>query len=221
MSSFKTATQALSAKNSAGEPTPATSEDSAQPASSRTEKDAENAAQSSLDAATAGNDSTGAVAGVASASGGSKDSTNEGADKQSGKELLPNGIPKVVFDIKTPTAQRAGSEASGVHLDAADSHLDLQVDQKNPLKASCMHTGGFQYMWKGVRATHGVKGRGKYFFEIKVGPKPAKVVMPDTPANTQHVCRVGVSQPLTSLHLGNYFFNFFDGKWIKNRIIVC
>ncbi|OEH80029.1 spry domain-containing protein [Cyclospora cayetanensis] len=126
-------------------------------------------------------------------------------------ELLPNGIPKVVFDVPTSATTNAGGVAGGsadftrfgVCLDAADSHLDLQIDRNNPRKATCMHTDGFQYLWKGVRASHGVKGSGKYFFEVKVGPKPAKVVMPDTPESTQHVCRVGVSQPLTSLHLGD------------------
>ncbi|KAL8426667.1 hypothetical protein Efla_005924 [Eimeria flavescens] len=109
---------------------------------------------------------------------------------------------------KTPLASAPGSGLSGgavtaaVHLDAADAHLDLQVDKNNRLKATCMHTGGFQYLWKGVRATYGVKGKGKYFFEVQVGPRPAAVIMPDTPPSTQHVCRIGISQPLTSLHLG-------------------
>ena len=147
------------------------------------------------------------------------DPTNSAADKsgeqKTAKELLPNGIPKVGFEIQRPAAAApsggsTGSNVFEVHLDAADSHLDLQIDKDNPVKASSMHTGGFQYMWKGVRSTHGVKGKGKYYFEVKVGPKPAQVVMPDTPASTQHVCRVGVSQPLTSLHLGKQLTN--DGS---------
>ncbi|CDJ41425.1 SPRY domain-containing protein, putative [Eimeria tenella] len=118
------------------------------------------------------------------------------------QELLANGLPKIVYDLPSGGPPSRTCDG-GVYLDAADSHLDLQINKENPLKASCMHTGGFQYMWKGVRSTFGVKGNGKFYFEVKVGPKPAPVVMPDTPASTQHVCRVGVSQPLTSLHLGD------------------
>ena len=128
--------------------------------------------------------------------------TAEATKGGKGPELLANGLPKIVYDLPSASSSSSGGARPNVYLDAADSHLDLQIDKENPLRATCMHTGGFQYMWKGVRASCGVKGRGKFFFEVKVEQKSAPVVMPDTPINTQHVCRVGVSQPLTSLHLG-------------------
>lgn len=136
----------------------------------------------------------------------------DGCKVAEGHELLPNGIPKIVFDISTaPVCNRSGStpgfKYTGdrcVTLDLADCHLDLVIDTSNPLQAKCMHEDGFQYMWKGVRATKGAKNKGKFFFEVKLVECPP-VVMPDTPSATQNVCRVGVSQPLTSLHLGRFF----------------
>ncbi|KAL8451881.1 hypothetical protein Emed_001761 [Eimeria media] len=130
------------------------------------------------------------------------------------KEGAPQGAPKTGAACSSakssggpppsgekgkPADKPAGCE---VHLDASDSHIDLQIDKETKLKGTCMHTGGFQYLWKGVRTTYGVKGSGKYYFEVQVAPNPPAVIMHDTPTNTQHVCRVGVSQPLTSLHLG-------------------
>ncbi|KAL8446278.1 hypothetical protein Emag_004778 [Eimeria magna] len=143
-----------------------------------------------------------------------KASTNKPASTPPGKDGAPKSVAAstsakgsggpMPSGEKGKAAQKpAGTSAAcDVHLDASDSHIDLQIDRETKLKGTCMHTGGFQYLWKGVRTTHGIKGTGKYYFEVQVAPNPPTVVMRDTPANTQHVCRVGVSQPLTSLHLG-------------------
>ena len=39
-------------------------------------------------------------------------------------------------------------------LDPWDAHLDLRIEGEC-LDAECMHDGGFQYLWKGARATFG------------------------------------------------------------------
>lgn len=115
--------------------------------------------------------------------------------------------PRIVYDLG-PSSSSHGSHTGaspeylgGMRLDAADAHLDLEIDPSTGLSASCLHTNGFQYTWKGVRTTYGVKGFGQYYFETKVVKCPT-VVMPETPANTQNVCRIGVSLPLSSLFLG-------------------
>ncbi|PFH32052.1 SPRY domain-containing protein [Besnoitia besnoiti] len=100
-----------------------------------------------------------------------------------------------------PAAEASSSRLFPVRLDAADGHLDLQVDAESGLSASCLHTNGFQYTWKGIRTTIGVRGAGKFYFETKVTGTP-EVVMPETPPNTRNVCRIGVSLPLSSLYLG-------------------
>jgi len=87
-----------------------------------------------------------------------------------------------------------------VGLDAYDSHLDLRINPDG-LGATCLHTDGFQYMWKGSRATHGVRG-GAYMFEVRV-VEALPVSMPDTAKATQNICRVGASMPLSSLFLGD------------------
>lgn len=164
---------------------------------------ASTAAPTNTDAAAPANTAPAASEGEPSSSAAASAVEAAGEEVKPAKkqELLANGLPKIVYDLPSGAPPSRACDG-GVYLDAADSHLDLQINKDNPLKASCMHTGGFQYMWKGVRSTFGVKGNGKFYFEVKVGPKPAPVVMPDTPLSTQHVCRVGVSQPLTSLHLG-------------------
>ncbi|CBZ51182.1 putative SPRY domain-containing protein [Neospora caninum Liverpool] len=137
-----------------------------------------------------------------------------------GKRVPP---PRIVYDLPPPASSSSASSSSPsssspsssssssssssaptllpVRLDAADGHLDLQVDAATGLTASCMHTNGCQYTWKGIRTTYGVRGTGQFYFETKV-THAAEVVMPETPAHTRNVCRVGVSLPLTSLFLG-------------------
>jgi len=87
-----------------------------------------------------------------------------------------------------------------VTLDKWDSHLDLRISEDGKT-ASCLHKDGFQYMWKGARATHGIIG-GCYYYEVKV-VKNLHVDMPDTAPKNQNVCRVGASLPLSSLFLGD------------------
>jgi heterogeneous nuclear ribonucleoprotein U-like protein 1 len=88
-----------------------------------------------------------------------------------------------------------------VTLDQLDSNLDMRVNTDDALSASCLHTEGFQYMWKGIRATHGVLG-GAYYYEVKI-TKNCMVEMPDTAPKNQNIVRVGASLPLSSLFLGD------------------
>jgi len=85
-------------------------------------------------------------------------------------------------------------------LDQWDSHLDMRIADSG-LEATCLHDMGFQYMWKGCRATHGVIG-GAYYYEVKV-LQSLRVDMPDTAPKNQNVVRVGASLPLSSLFLGD------------------
>eukprot|EP00397_Hematodinium_sp_SG-2012_P023410 GEMP01024318.1.p1 GENE.GEMP01024318.1~~GEMP01024318.1.p1 ORF type:complete len:487 (+),score=117.30 GEMP01024318.1:125-1585(+) len=87
-----------------------------------------------------------------------------------------------------------------VTLDQWDSHLDCAISDDG-LEAMCLHTDGFQYMWKGARSTHGAIA-GTYMFEVKV-IENLRVVMPETSARNQNILRVGCSLPLSSLFLGD------------------
>jgi len=86
-----------------------------------------------------------------------------------------------------------------VSLDKWDSHLDCAISDDG-LEVTCLHEDGFQYMWKGVRATHGVIS-GCYMYEVKVNENH-RVSMPETSAQNQNIVRVGCSLPLSSLFLG-------------------
>jgi len=85
-------------------------------------------------------------------------------------------------------------------LDQWDSHLDMRISDSG-LEATCLHKEGFQYMWKGARATHGVIG-GAFYYEVKIVQSLA-VDMPDTAPKNQNIVRVGASLPLSSLFLGD------------------
>jgi len=85
-------------------------------------------------------------------------------------------------------------------LDPYDSHLDARV-QKDGLTVEAMHTDGFQWLWKGVRANYGITS-GIYMYEVKVLENQS-VVMPETKPQNQNILRCGFSQPLTSLFLGD------------------
>jgi len=85
-------------------------------------------------------------------------------------------------------------------FDPYDSHLDARVE-RDGLTVGCLHEDGFQYLWKGVRANYGIKG-GVYMFEVKV-LEHQSVRMPETKPQNQNILRVGFSQPLTSLFLGD------------------
>jgi len=87
-----------------------------------------------------------------------------------------------------------------VFLDPYDSHLDARV-QRDGLTVETLHTDGFQYLWKGVRANYGIT-TGIYMFEVKV-VEHSKVQMPETKPQNQNIMRCGFSQPLTSLFLGD------------------
>merc|ERR1719188_431415 len=85
-------------------------------------------------------------------------------------------------------------------LDPYDSHLDARVE-RNALTVETLHTDGFQYLWKGIRANYGVK-KGIYMYEVKV-VENCRVKMPETKPENQNILRCGFSQPLTSLFLGD------------------
>jgi len=85
-------------------------------------------------------------------------------------------------------------------LDPYDSHLDARV-QKEGLSVESMHTDGFQYLWKGIRANYGIT-KGIYMYEVKV-LEHQRVQMPETKPQNQNILRCGFSQPLTSLFLGD------------------
>lgn len=87
-----------------------------------------------------------------------------------------------------------------VTLDKWDSHLDLAISDDGN-EATCLHTDGFQYMWKGCRGTHGITG-GTFMFECKV-VENLRVSMPDTSARNQNIFRIGCSLPMSSLFLGD------------------
>lgn len=87
-----------------------------------------------------------------------------------------------------------------MYLDPYDSHLDARIG-RDGLTVDALHEDGFQYLWKGVRANYGIT-KGVYMYEVKVLDHPA-VKMPDTKPQNQNILRVGFSQPLTSLFLGD------------------
>jgi len=87
-----------------------------------------------------------------------------------------------------------------VTLDNWDSHLDCAISEDGG-EAKCLHENGFQYLWKGARATHGVTN-GVYMFEVKV-EENLKVCMPETQPHNKNILRVGCSLPMSSLFLGD------------------
>eukprot|EP00929_Paragymnodinium_shiwhaense_P109149 TRINITY_DN754_c1_g1_i2.p1 TRINITY_DN754_c1_g1~~TRINITY_DN754_c1_g1_i2.p1 ORF type:complete len:480 (-),score=107.02 TRINITY_DN754_c1_g1_i2:208-1566(-) len=96
----------------------------------------------------------------------------------------------------------AGQEPTDpwMFLDPYDSHLDARVE-RDGLTIHSLHEDGFQYLWKGVRSNYGVT-KGVYMYEVKVLEHQA-VRMPETKPQNQNILRVGFSQPLTSLFLGD------------------
>jgi len=92
------------------------------------------------------------------------------------------------------------SDQPWMFLDPYDSHLDARIE-RDALTVECLHTDGFQYLWKGIRANYGVK-KGVYMFEVKVLEHPA-VKMPETKPENQNILRCGFGLPLTSLFLGD------------------
>jgi len=87
-----------------------------------------------------------------------------------------------------------------VTLDKWDSHLDCAISDDG-LETTCLHKDGFQYMWKGVRATHGVTS-GTFMYEVKILENLA-VNMPDTTDKSKNICRIGCSLPMSTLFLGD------------------
>ncbi|KAH9290196.1 hypothetical protein KI387_034313 [Taxus chinensis] len=78
-----------------------------------------------------------------------------------------------------------------VKLNPADCNLDFDIED-NGLQGHALHDKGFAYCWSGARATVGIRG-GKYCFSCKI-IAAQEVQMEDTPADQQHVCRVGISR---------------------------
>lgn len=83
-------------------------------------------------------------------------------------------------------------------LDDYNSDLNFVIEPDG-LTGSSLHKDGFEYMWAGARATHGVKS-GKVCFEVTVLGK-LQVSMPQTETNP-HVVRVGWSVDRANLQVG-------------------
>ncbi|PFX28039.1 heterogeneous nuclear ribonucleoprotein U-like protein 1 [Stylophora pistillata] len=83
-------------------------------------------------------------------------------------------------------------------LDDYNSDLNFVVDPGG-VTGSSLHENGFEYMWAGARATHGVRA-GKVCFEVRVLEK-LPVTMPETETKP-HVVRVGWSVDEANLQVG-------------------
>jgi heterogeneous nuclear ribonucleoprotein U-like protein 1 len=104
-----------------------------------------------------------------------------------------------------PAADGADVEAGDddepwIFMDPYDSHLDARVE-RDGLTVGCLHEDGFQYLWKGIRSSYGIK-KGIFMYEVKVLDNPS-VRMPETKPQNQNILRCGFSVPLTSLFLGD------------------
>eukprot|EP00397_Hematodinium_sp_SG-2012_P029446 GEMP01031106.1.p1 GENE.GEMP01031106.1~~GEMP01031106.1.p1 ORF type:complete len:480 (+),score=108.74 GEMP01031106.1:80-1519(+) len=108
-------------------------------------------------------------------------------------------MEQLVLEQLAQPKRSSGAQVQ-VTLDQWDSHLDCAITEDG-LEASCLHTDGFQFLWKGARATHGIIG-GCYMFEVKI-VEMHKVDMPGTSARNQNIVRVGCSLAFTSLFLGD------------------
>mmetsp|Transcript_46707 Transcript_46707/g.99918 ORF Transcript_46707/g.99918 Transcript_46707/m.99918 type:complete len:497 (-) Transcript_46707:303-1793(-) len=92
------------------------------------------------------------------------------------------------------------ADEAWMFLDPYDSHLDARVE-RDALTVEALHTEGFQYLWKGIRANYGIK-KGIYMYEVKI-VENCKVKMPETKPENQCILRCGFSPPLSSLFLGD------------------
>ncbi|XP_032230526.1 heterogeneous nuclear ribonucleoprotein U-like protein 1 isoform X2 [Nematostella vectensis] len=120
-----------------------------------------------------------------------------------------------------------------VLLDDHNSDLHFVIEQDGVTGGN--HSApGFDYMWAGARASHGVKS-GKIFFEVTVLDK-LPVDLPET-ETTPHVVRVGWSVDSANLQVGedalsygyggtakcsvsNKFFDYGE-RYSSNDIITC
>lgn len=108
----------------------------------------------------------------------------------SGKHERP--APKTEEEPETKKPRLATqSTTQRVQLNPADCNLDFDIEH-NGLEGHALHHKGFAYCWSGARATVGIRG-GKYCFACKV-TATQPVDMEDTPADQQHVSRVGISR---------------------------
>mmetsp|Transcript_20137 Transcript_20137/g.55482 ORF Transcript_20137/g.55482 Transcript_20137/m.55482 type:complete len:503 (-) Transcript_20137:305-1813(-) len=103
-------------------------------------------------------------------------------------------------EIQMEVQMEDDADQAWMFLDPYDSHLDARIE-RDALTVECLHTDGFQYLWKGIRANYGVK-KGVYMYEVKILEHPA-VKMPETKPENQNILRAGFSLPLTSLFLGD------------------
>ncbi|XP_031549505.1 heterogeneous nuclear ribonucleoprotein U-like protein 1 [Actinia tenebrosa] len=97
-----------------------------------------------------------------------------------------------------PPYVNSGFSCRPIVLDDYNSDLNFVVGADG-LTGSCLHQDGFEYLWAGARATHGVSS-GKVCFEVVVGEK-LPVNMPET-ERTPHVVRIGWSTDFSSLQVG-------------------
>ncbi|XP_068727189.1 heterogeneous nuclear ribonucleoprotein U-like protein 1 [Montipora capricornis] len=102
-----------------------------------------------------------------------------------------------------------GSDASGPRVVLDDYNCDLNfVIESDGVTGSSLHKDGFEYMWAGARATHGVKA-GKVYFEVNVLEK-LPVSMPETETKP-HVVRLGWSVDRANLQVGEDNLSFGYG----------
>nr|XP_006819056.1 PREDICTED: heterogeneous nuclear ribonucleoprotein U-like protein 1-like [Saccoglossus kowalevskii] len=94
--------------------------------------------------------------------------------------------------------QQPASQANRITLDDYNSDLHISIGPDG-VTGWDMHDKGFEYLWAGVRASHGV-ARGKVCFECTV-VENSPVDMPDT-ESAKHVCRVGWSVHSSNSQLG-------------------
>lgn len=137
------------------------------------------------------------------------------------------------FDCKGDVFGRDVSHAPGIVLDDYNSDLNFVIESDG-VTGSSLHNDGFEYMWAGARATHGVK-TGKVYFEVSILEK-LPVTMPQTETNP-HVVRLGWSVDRANLQVGednlsfgyggtgkasvnNKFFNYGE-PYTSGDIISC
>lgn len=149
------------------------------------------------------------------------------------RSQVPYENQNIDFDGKGNVYGRDVSHAPGIALDDYNSDLNFVIESDG-VTGSSLHNDGFEYMWAGARATHGVK-TGKVYFEVSVLEK-LPVTMPQTETNP-HVVRLGWSVDRANLQVGednlsfgyggtgkasvnNKFFNYGE-PYTSGDIISC
>ncbi|XP_047125522.1 uncharacterized protein LOC100202074 [Hydra vulgaris] len=128
---------------------------------------------------------------------------NQEVDKKEEKKFEP------MEDIKPIVETR--KENPRITLDSYNSELHVQIEE-NGFVGSIMRGEGFEYMWGGVRASHGVI-KGKVCFEVHL-LEELKVNIADE--NDLYVSRVGWSIDGSDYQLGEDKFSWGYGGTAKS-----